>query len=67
MCNVWSDVMIKGTVRQYRSRAITHYFTGSEIMEPKVYVILWYLLINMHVLYTAKLKDHKSIQEDRTA
>ena len=35
---------LKGTVHRYWSRAITHYFTGSEIiMEPKVCMILWYL------------------------
>ena len=35
---------IKGTVRQYQSFAIMHYFTGSEIiMEPKVCIILRYL------------------------
>ena len=34
----------KGTVRRYGSRAITHYFTASEIItEPKVCVILRYL------------------------
>ena len=35
---------IKGTVRQYGSRAITRYFTGCEIItKPKVYVVLQYL------------------------
>ena len=35
---------LKGTVRRYWSCAITHYFTGSEIItEPKVCVILRYL------------------------
>ena len=35
---------LKGTVRQYGSRAIAHDFTGSEIItKPKVYVVLQYL------------------------
>ena len=39
-----ASMYFKGTVHQYQSHVITHYFTGSEIiMEPKVYVILWYL------------------------
>ena len=41
-------ITIKGTVCWYQSRAITHYFTGSEIiMEQKICVILQYLLIKM--------------------
>ena len=37
-------VPFKRTVRRYQNRAITHYFTGSEIItEPKVCVNLRYL------------------------
>ena len=42
------------------------YFIGSEITEPKVCGILWYLRKDVHNMHD-ELEDHESIQEDRTA
>ena len=41
---LYSAIMFKGTMCRYGSRAIMHYFTGSEIITKlKVYVVLQYL------------------------
>ena len=43
----------KETVRRYQSRAITHYFPGSEIItEPKVCMILRYFVKMAHNIYS---------------
>ena len=55
---------LKGTVRRYGSRSITHDFTGSEIItKTKVYVVLQYLCKedsqDCTGIHVAKLEDHK--------
>ena len=63
-----ASVAVEGTVHWYWSHAITHYFTGGEIIrELKVCMILWYLRKDGNNIHSQVGRPWGGIQEDITA